>query len=116
NAFTGKFDGLGNTITNLTVAPVNPGITNVGMFGVIGATGVVNNLNIANATITANPNAPAPGQFVGVLAGTNAGLVDTVTVAGTVTAAPGLTGVIAGGLIGQNGTFGPGGAFGTVTM
>ena len=41
--FNGKFDGLNQTITNLTIAPVNPvnfGI-GVGMFAAIGATGVV---------------------------------------------------------------------------
>src|SRR4051794_15643662 len=108
--YTGKFDGLDHTIANLHVAPVNPvnfGI-GVGMFTAIGAGGVVKNLNFNNATVAANPNATGLGQFVGVLAGTNAGTVSNVNVTGnsTVTAATGLHGVIAGGLIGQNGDVG----------
>ncbi len=87
--FTGRFDGLSHTISNLTIAPGQPGHRrSVGMFGAIGATGHVNNLNITNASITANPNAPPPGQFIGILAGTNAGTISHVNVAGTVTAAP----------------------------
>jgi hypothetical protein len=59
--------------------------------------------------VTANPNAPAPGQFVGMLAGQNAGLISNVTVTNsTVNGMPNntaLNGVIAGGLVGQNGIF-----------
>ena len=34
------------------------------------------NFSITNATVTANPNAPPPGQFVGILAGSNGGTID----------------------------------------
>jgi hypothetical protein len=47
-----------------------------GLFGAIGATGVMRNFSITNATVTANPNAPPPGQFVGILAGSNGGTID----------------------------------------
>src|SRR5205823_12828645 len=77
--FTGILDGLNHTISNVIIAP-NVGTTNVGLFGVIGAAGIVRNLNIDHATITADPNTTGPGQFVGVLAGTNAGLVSNVTI------------------------------------
>jgi hypothetical protein len=88
------------------VNPVNFGI-GIGMFTAIGTGAVVKNLNFDNATVAANPNATGPGQFVGVLAGTNAGTVTNVNVnSGTVSAATGLHGVIAGGLIGQNGDVG----------
>jgi filamentous hemagglutinin family protein len=108
--FSGKFDGQNFTISNLNIAPVNPvnfGI-GVGMFTTIGTGGVVKNLNFVHATVTANPNATGPGQFVGVLAGSNAGTVTNVNVDSTsaVTAATALHGVIAGGLIGQNGDVG----------
>jgi filamentous hemagglutinin family protein len=117
--FTGIFDGQNHTISNLHIAPVNPvnfGIS-VGMFSTIGATGVVKNLTIDQATVTANPNATGPGQFVGVLAGTNAGLVSNVNVTNsTVSHGTAQNGVIAGGLVGQNGLFGPGAHMGTITL
>ena len=90
-------------------------MTNVGLFGVIGATGHVSNLTLTNASITANPNAPPPGQFVGIVAGANAGTISNVGVTGTVTNGSVQNGVIAGGLVGQNGIFGPGSAFGAIT-
>jgi filamentous hemagglutinin family protein len=114
--FTGTLEGLGHTISNVIIAP-NVGTTNVGLFGVIGFGGVVKNLNIDHATITADPATTGPGQFVGVLAGTNAGFVSNVHVTNsTVSNGTQQNGVIAGGLIGQNGTFGPGGHFGTITL
>ncbi|MEA2879413.1 MAG: hypothetical protein QOF14_4609 [Hyphomicrobiales bacterium] len=117
--FTGIFDGQNHTISNLHIAPVNPvnfGIS-VGMFSTIGATGVVKNLTIDQASVTANPNVTGPGQFVGVLAGTNAGLVSSVTVTNsTVSHGTAQNGVIAGGLVGQNGLFGPGAHMGTITL
>jgi hypothetical protein len=117
NTFNGKLDGQNFTISNLNVAPVNPvnfGI-GVGLFSAIGAGGVVKNLNFASASITANPNVTGPGQFVGVLAGTNAGTISNVNVnSGTVSAATSLKGVIAGGLVGQNGDVGQN-QMGTIT-
>ena len=119
--FTGILDGFGGigsnrTISNLTIAP-NSGTTNVGLFGVIGAGGMVRNLNIDNASVTADPKTPPPGQFVGVLAGSNAGSISNVTITNSalLKANASQSGVIAGGLVGQNGIFGPGGAFGTIS-
>jgi mucin-19 len=109
-----KLDGTRYTISNLTVAP-HTGTTNVGLFGVIGAGGVVRNLIISNASVTADPTTPPPGQFVGVLAGENAGTVTNVSVAGTITNGTAQNGVLAGGLIGQNGIFGTGAGIGTIT-
>ena len=116
--FTGILDGTNlaggrYTISNLTIAPTS-GTTNVGLFGVIAATGIVRNLNITGASVTADPNTSGPGQFVGVLAGANAGTISNVSVSGTLTSGN-QSGVIAGGLVGQNGIFGPGAAFGTIT-
>jgi filamentous hemagglutinin family protein len=117
--FTGILDGFGGidvnrTISNLAIAPTS-GQTGVGLFGVIGAGGIVRNLNIDSASVTADPLVVGPGQFVGVLAGQNAGSISGVTITNsTITSSPGLSGVGAGGLVGQNGIFGPGGAFGTI--
>ena len=86
------------------------------MFGAIGAGGIVRNLNITNASVTANPNVPPPGQFVGVLAGTNGGTIVNVTVSGTVSNGSVTNGVIAGGLVGQNGISGPAPASARSTM
>ena len=114
--FTGRFDGLGNTISNLTIAPTAPSAfgVSIGMFGTIGATGHVNNLNITNATVTANPNVTGPGQFIGILAGSNGGTVTGVNVDGTVSFGTANNGIVAGGLIGQNGIFGPGASMGAI--
>ncbi len=116
--YTGRFEGQNFTISNLNIAPVGPSATSVsiGMFGTIGATGHVNNLNITNASVTANPNVTGPGQFVGILAGSNGGTISNVTVSGVVSSGTAQNGVIAGGLVGQNGIFGPGASMGAITM
>ena len=101
NPFTGKLDGLGHTLSNLGINVVNPGINSLGLFGVIGATGIAMNFNIANAVINANPNVSGPGQFMGIVAGQNFGQIINVDVSGTVNGGT-MTGVIAGGAIGQN--------------
>ncbi len=99
--FTGVFDGQGQTIANLTIAPNDTTTQNIGLFGTIGSNGVVRNLNLANVSVTANPMIMVP-QWVGTLAGTNAGTISNVSVAGQIngTGAPAV--VIAGGLVGAN--------------
>src|SRR6516165_2442846 len=89
--FAGLFDGQGQTIANLTIAST---AQNVGLFGTIGSTGVVRNVNLADVTVSG-----LGSQFVGVLAGTNAGTISNVSAIGTVQAGGGST---AGGLVGQN--------------
>src|SRR5258708_29385884 len=66
---TGLVDGQGQTIANLTISSTAP---NVGLFGTISSTGVVRNLNLADATVSGS-------QFVGTLAGTNAGTISNVS-------------------------------------
>ncbi|HEY6257494.1 MAG TPA: filamentous hemagglutinin N-terminal domain-containing protein, partial [Xanthobacteraceae bacterium] len=105
--FTGTFDGKNYTIDGLKIAPTDPSVNNIGLFGTI--YGSVSNLVLTNAGITANPSVGGPSQFVGVLAGQNAGTVSNVFAAGTVNGTPNnlapAGGVIAGGLVGQNGVF-----------
>ena len=89
--FTGLFDGQGQTIANLAIAST---AQNVGLFGSIGSTGVVRNLNLTDVTVS-GPSS----QFVGALSGTNAGTISNVSATGQVQGGSGST---AGGLVGQN--------------
>ncbi len=102
--FTGTFQGQGNTISNLTMAPTDPNMQTIGLFGTIGQGGQVSNLMLNNVTITANPNPNITYQSVGALAGENSGIIDNVTVGGVSSINGGtIAGVTAGGLVGQNG-------------
>jgi filamentous hemagglutinin family protein len=100
--FNGLFDGYGGiginrTISNLTVAAPN-GSNSYGLFAFIGTNGVVRNLNLANVAITAG----ADIQFIGALAGQNAGTISNVAVlSGTINGGT-HQGIGAGGLVGQN--------------
>jgi filamentous hemagglutinin family protein len=69
--FAGLFDGQGQTIANLTITST---AQNVGLFSSIGSTGVVRNLNLGDATVSG-----LSSQFVGTLAGTNAGTISNVS-------------------------------------
>lgn len=88
--FTGNFDGLNREISNLTIS--TPAVSQVGLFGVIGATGVVKNLGMTNVVISGDAS-------VGALAGVNRGSIfNTYVSGGTVTGGNGAT----GGLVGVN--------------
>lgn len=91
-AFTGQFDGLGQTISNLTINNAGVG-TGTGLFGTTnGAT--IRNLALAGAAITGGDNT---GGLVGIATG---GAIAGVSVSGTVTG-----GNPTGGLVGgMNGT------------
>ncbi|WP_250535944.1 filamentous hemagglutinin N-terminal domain-containing protein [Caballeronia sp. AZ10_KS36] len=70
--FTGQFDGFGHSITRLTVGGANtpqPQPDYVGLFGMIGPTGIVRNLNVA-ASISAET-----GNAFGIIAGRNDGTI-----------------------------------------
>ena len=87
--FTGKLDGLGHTISNLTIN--RPALNNVGLFGVIGASGAVANVGLVGSWIKGN-------AAVGGLAGSNLGFIyNTYVSGGTVN---GVNNV--GGLVGMN--------------
>src|SRR5947208_1332301 len=90
--FAGLFDGQGQTIANLTITST---AQNVGLFSSIGSTGVVRNLNLADATVSG-----LTSQFVGTLAGTNAGTISNVS-ATDVAVSVGSNGN-GGGLVGLN--------------
>ncbi|WP_172593957.1 YDG domain-containing protein [Candidatus Rickettsiella viridis] len=72
--FSGKFDGLNNTISNLTITGSN---ISVGLFNTLSAAAIVKNLTLSNVNVS--------GQaYVGSLAGTNNGTVSNITVSGSV--------------------------------
>ncbi|MFY9379551.1 MAG: dockerin type I repeat-containing protein [Acutalibacteraceae bacterium] len=80
--FTGKFDGNGNTISNLrilySIPPQGGGIVptpieDVGMFGYVGLSGEISNLTIANSAFV-EVKAKSPST-VGFIAGNNKGTI-----------------------------------------
>ena len=93
--FTGKFDGLGHTISNLNIN--RPTIDNVGLFGYAnGAT--VRNVGLVGGSITGR-------NYVGGLAGYSNGSITDAYVTANVSGDP-TSGSNIGGLVGQdqNGT------------
>ena len=100
-AFTGAFQGQGNTISNLTMTPTDSNANNIGLFAL--NFGTIQNLHLTNVSVTANPNIGLSGQSVGTLAGQNYGTINNVTIEGISSVNGGtIAGVIAGGLVGQN--------------
>ena len=105
--FVGTFDGGGKTVYNLTVnIPASAGRvdTYVGLFGYIGAGGVVRNVNLSNvningASVRDNTNTNKGGANNGGIAGLNSGTVTNCTVTGTVTGTAELDTQI-GGIVG----------------
>jgi filamentous hemagglutinin family protein len=86
--FIGSLNGAGRIISSLNIA--KSGVTNVGLFGVIGATGTVANVGLSGGAVTGSVN-------VGALAGTNQG---TVSGSFATSAVVGDSG--GGGLVGNN--------------
>ncbi|QDG71056.1 YDG domain-containing protein [Janthinobacterium tructae] len=86
--FIGSLNGAGRIVSGLTIA--KSGVTNVGLFGVIGAAGTVANVGLSAGTVTGSVN-------VGALAGTNQG---TVSGSFATSAVVGDSG--GGGLVGNN--------------
>lgn len=66
NPFTGQFDGRGLTIRNLEID--YPGDDYVGLFGAVGEDAVIENVILEDMTVTGR-------NFVGALAGSNAGRI-----------------------------------------
>jgi len=93
--FQGTFDGNGFSISGVKI---NLGDDeDIGLFGTVGASGVVKNLSLINVDIIGY-------YYVGALAGTNRGLVDNCSASGNVSGDGDEDGAI-GGLIGwSNGT------------
>ncbi len=84
--FTGMFNGQGNAIDGLQISLNNFIDEGVGLFGVIGTGGTVENVNLTNATLTATiSSTPDNFQAYGLLFGENfGGTISNASVAGTV--------------------------------
>lgn len=86
--FTGDFDGRIFTIRLLSVD--NTGNPNTGLFGVIGASGVVRNLRMHQANVVGS-------DFTGIFAGINEGTIEDCSANGVATGAE-----YVGGMVGEN--------------
>ncbi len=95
--FTGTFTGLGNTISNLNIVAATPIVQvesaggyattgQVGLFGTVGPTGVVRDVNLVDATVSG-----VDGMQVGTLIGGLAGTVKDSSSSGQVSVGSGLT-------------------------
>ena len=94
--FGGTFNGLGNTISNLTI---NTSAADAGLFGV--SSGTIANIGLVGGSII--DTLAGPG-LAGGLAGVNFGTVSNVFTTSTVSATSPIIGARLGGLIGKNGT------------
>jgi filamentous hemagglutinin family protein len=103
--FTGSFDGLGHTISNLTINL--PGSFGVGLFGYTSASSTIQNVGLLGGSVAGGGNT---GELVGILGGALNNSYATGDVTGT-------SGSQIGGLVGLNstGTIGNSYAAGTVT-
>ena len=108
--------GINHTISNLNIAPTLRARLNVGMFGAIGASGAREepqhhqrnrHRESDDATGPASSSASSPARTPERSSNVNGQRHRLARDRRT-------TGVIAGGLVGQNGIFGPGPAFGTI--
>jgi hypothetical protein len=99
--FNGNFQGLGHTITNLTITSSS---TYAGLFAEVGSGGSIANIKLLNVMFTLSPAAQS-----GALVGMNEGLVEGVSVSGHIVAGGsaeigGLVGVNDGGSIIDSGS------------
>jgi filamentous hemagglutinin family protein len=97
NGFNGTFQGLGNTISNLTVNL--PSNSYVGLFGYVGSSGMIANTGLVGGAVT--------GPHAGGLVGYNGGTISQSYATGAVNAgatgsSSGATGQPIGGLVGSN--------------
>jgi filamentous hemagglutinin family protein len=90
NGYNGILDGLGRTVTNLTV--YRPNANYMGLFGSTGGAAGLRNIGLNGGSITGN-------GVVGGLVGKNGNSLFHVFSSATVT---GLLGGVVGGLVGQN--------------
>jgi len=95
--FSGRFDGLGNTIENLNVVAAVAD-TKIGLFGELEQSAVARDINFSNAIMRGIANTGGHSyQYVGVLAGSSSGSLISVNVSGAVSGGQ-LT--YAGGVVG----------------
>lgn len=100
--FSGNFNGLGNTVSNLTITDLSTTDTVVGMFEGLNSGGTISNFGLVNASVSASFTNANFG--VGSLAGGNLGTITNSYATGTVTGSGtgSSTEVLVGGLVGTN--------------
>ncbi|MFJ1257785.1 GLUG motif-containing protein [Cupriavidus sp. CuC1] len=94
--FHGIFDGLGNTMSNISVSGAGP---YVGLFGA--STGRISNVNLASLSISAASSVSSFAS-VGGLVGQNAGAISNVTATGMRVNSGSARANTVGGLVGTN--------------
>ena len=112
STFEGVFNGLGNTISRMTIHGGNQNI-NVGLFAEIDKAGVVSSVEIKGGVIKAEANSNA-----GLIVGVNLGSIFNVSASGSVAALAGKgVGSEAGGIAGSsNGAITEAAAFANVAI
>ncbi len=91
-SFTGRFDGLGHTITGLSI---NSFLGDIGLFGFTDANSTISNLGLVGGSVSGD-------SFVGELVGFNNGTISNSYATGSVNGAIRIRQNI-GGLVGANG-------------
>ena len=98
-ALTGVLEGLGNTVTNLTInATDNNDSLEVltGLVGLVGASGTVRDIGVVGASVTTTDDTTGAADSTGILVGANLGKVTNAWSSGLA------TGSNVGGLVGTN--------------
>ena len=90
--FTGTFEGLGNAVSNLSINDTSD--EGVGLFAEVDAGGTLRDVAVDRANVF------GAGDWVGMLVGTNAGLIENSSSSGTVAGQNGQGGGLAGGSTG----------------
>ncbi len=102
--YEGIFDGQGHTISGLQCSVTSGDVA--GLFGVIGSSGVVKNVGIANSNVAVVVTATDKLVYAGGLCGHNAGTIENCWNSGNVSASSNgsdtTSGAYAGGLCGWN--------------
>jgi hypothetical protein len=92
----GTFEGLGNSISNLTISDTRNGAVDIGLFAALGATGTVRDFGLVNVSVTVGTQSSSVGGIVGMSSGTIRNSYATGMVAGGASSAGLLTGFNAG--------------------
>jgi hypothetical protein len=108
--FNGVLEGLGHTITNLTINDPTSGIAtspeNVGLFGSM-FSGVVRDIGIVGGSVVGGLNYTSVGQIAGAVYGPQGGIIESYATglvsSGQNSSVGGLTGYLNGGMIGDYG-------------
>jgi hypothetical protein len=97
--FKGTFNGLGNTISNLSIQSKDD---DVGLFADVEAHGEVNSLNATGANIDARGNNEKTGVLIGTVAAINDGTIFNTFAGAQIKVSSGKYGTLVGGLVGGN--------------